>query len=424
MVGCCIQYARAVMNAEIDRSRLVRVFAGFIGFEAMFGFAIMLTHWVTIFPAYLKSAGAPLTVTALVAQGPHFLAMISMVFTLKYLAWRPKRRNISMVLILMSSLLLLPLAAIANWGITGTAMVVWGSLALILLRFVVISTGGPLHYGLMMEVTPLAYRGRLMGARLLAIGGMGFIGAYTAKRLLSSGGLPAYGRCFVVAAAAYTVALVFYLLIKEEPRPNADRDRKANMKVLGQLKHLLSKSMFRRWIGAHLCFIGALGASGLLTIHYQETFGGGDEVIGNLSMVFACAILVAGPCFGFVTDKLGSRFTSLMFFCAYAAAFGLSAAIGTRAMAYPTFALLGVGHSLSEMWFANYQAELFPDENRVGFLASFRILSAPVALVSAVVFGQMCELGVSYHVVFAIAAGLACLGFLVVRLGLPDPRKK
>lgn len=396
-------------------------FWSFVGFESFWGVSIPLTHWVTIFPGYLYAIGAPTWAIALMPQSLWMLGIVAQLVTLRWLSCRPRRRGMAVGLLLSGSLLLPVLAGAYYLLSATTSALVAVSLVLIIGRFFIYAVSAPVYYGLIGEVVPRADRGRLMGARQLALGLSGLVGGALAAWLLSRGGRDGYAWCFLLASGFCLLGGWRLHAVRETPRttpPGADHNR-----IRAQLRVLLHVVRFRWWLAAHLCLVAALGGVGILTVHYQRSDGNGASLVGQLTFWMSAAMAVSGPLAGWLGDRAGYRLTGRLLMLGYAAVFGLTSMAGYAWLAIPCFIVLGAGQCLMELWMVNYLVELMPRANRVTLMAAAQLFASPVAIASALGFGALVDLGWSPRVVLLGPLSLAVAGLALTVFKLPEPRR-
>jgi len=398
----------------------VRNFAGFCGYELFWGLGMPLTLWTTIMPAYINHIGGPLWLTAVIAQSVSFTGFLADPVVMKWLAWRARRLGLMTGFAAVAMFFYLALGILAlSPSITGTLLVVL-SACLILGRHVVGSLSSPLYYGMMMEVIPLAWRGRLMGVRGVILSLTGLAGAALSRRLLGLNGIRGYAACFLTAIGFYMIALlVLRLLIIEEPVPRRNHPHALSLRV--QLRHLLQLRLFRRWLSAHVGIVAGLSSVGLITACYQDRTTTA-QAVGGFTILFMLGRLTVAPLAGWLTDRMGCKVFALIHAACYIAACGVTLATTGKQWAVPTFFLLGMGAALGELWTTNYLTELLPDENRVGLLSASRWFAGPAALGTALLFGGLAG-RYGYVPALALPALAASASFAVIALALPEPRR-
>ena len=412
----------ADVSGRLSGIHHARNFTRFVLFEVFWGLGIALTLWTTILPGYLSAIGAPLFLISLMPQLNVLMALIAQPATMRWFAWRERRLNICVLLQIAGSFAFLVLGWLAWTNRLNGLALVWASGILLLTRALLLNMTSSIYYGVMMDITPQNIRGRLLGARGIALAITGVVGSLLCRRFLGRGGIKGYGLCFLIAFGFYILGSVMLKTIREikveHHRPARD------FGVLAQLRHLLNVKKMKTYMAAHIMTVAAMSGIGLITVYWKNRLGGAETLIGTFTLVFMLARIIAAPSCGWLADRLGYRFFSILRSAALLGAFAAPFFGSSPMYAYLTFALLGLAHSVMEMWIANYPAELFPGENRVQLIAVGQMLASPVALGTAFMFGWLVEReGISLQTVFAVTGAFAFLSFLTIIFMLPEPRR-
>ena len=398
---------------------------GFLGYELFWGLGMPFVLAATVLPGYLKAIGAPLALIAVAPQMFFLTGFAAEPFTHKWPAWRPRRLRPVLLLAFAYGGFYLALAALIASGrlVAGGRATLWLSVGFILAGAMAMSMCSSLYYGMMMELIPRPWQGRVVGVRQVILALTGIAGAWLSARLLGAPGLRGYARCFAMAGGLFIAATALLGMTIAEPAvPRRDDQRAGGF--WAQFRHLARLPLYRRWMLAHLAAIAGMSGVGLLTVYQQDRLGGGNRLIGYFTLTFMIARIVCGPAVGLLADRRGYKAPALLHRLVIIAAFVVSIVGGGRYMAFAVFAFLGMGHSLLEMWFANYLTELLPAENRVQLISGGKMLSSPVAVAAALLLARLIDCGWSYPNVFAIAAALATLSALIIAIGLPEPRRR
>lgn len=397
-----------------------RNFAGFCGFELFWGTAMPLTLLTTVMPAYISVIGGPLWLVAAVAQLPIVMAVLTGPAVLKWLAWRERRLGIMTGCQAAGALLYLALGGLALSPAATGAPLVAGSVAILLGIMVLSGLSSPLYYGLMMEVTPLHWRGRLVGVRGLILALTGLAGAALAERILSIGGVRGFGMSFIASVGFYLAGVTVLRLMVVE-RPIARKAHPAAQSFMALFRHLAGNRLFCRWLAAHLGIVAALSGVGLLAACYLERAGTAAAAAG-FTLFYMLGRLVSSASAGWGADRTGCKAFAMAYAGCYAAACGVTLATNGAQWAPLAFALLGTGHGLAELWTANYLTELLPDENRVSLISASQLVASPAALATALAFGWLAGRH-GFHLALAFPAAAALVSFGVIGFLLPEPRR-
>jgi hypothetical protein len=321
-----------------------------------------------------------------------------------------------------SMLLLLGLAVLAFGGARPGL-----TLALVLLLYaanqLVLGAAALVWFDLFAKVTPVAWRGRLVGWRNALGGGLSVIGGSLLTWLLATYAFPhsfaiALLVAFVLQLASLLVQLR-YVELDASPTPPL-RPLAAYLRDL--------PALLRRHRGFALFVAYAAGSYlammpvGFFAVHAVERFGAGAGAVGAFTLMLVTVQIVSAPLCGVLADRHGNR-------AALTVATGAVLAASVWALLAPTlvsytlvFAFVGVNIGTEYMARHNMAAELAPEERRALFVGAMNTALAPFCL-SGLLGGVVAEV-LGRRAVFAAGIVLSLASLAVLLLVVRDPRHR
>jgi MFS family permease len=392
------------------------------GDQATFAFAIALLSETTILPAFVKSlTAAPLALgllAAIFAIGHYAPQLVGAHLSMG----RARRKPLVFAIALAERVGILAIALVAQLqGVVAPEAV----LVLFFLVFAgyATTTGliGP-PYGELFSKSIVRYRGRFYGGVQLLGGLLGALGALVATRILATLPEPTGIQVvFWIAFALSFLSLGFIWNFREEPFPDAVPREPFSALVRG-VPGLLRRHEAYRWFlaGRSVVALGTMGVGFLAASALDRGLTAADAAL------FASFLLVAqsvgGLGLGLVGDRFGWKVVLIATGLALSAAMlvaMVAAGIAAFALAFALVGLVNAGAMTSD---PNLTFEVAPPEDTSRYLGITSTLIAP-ALIVAPLLGAAIAAVTSYTLVFAVSAGLALAGMVLLALRFTEPRR-
>lgn len=317
-------------------------------------------------------------------------------------------------------LLLLGLAVLAFGGTHRSA-----TLALVLLLFaanqLVLGAAALGWFDLFAKLTPVAWRGGLVGWRNALGGGISVVGGGLLTWLLATFAFPRGFALALLAAFALQLASLLVQLRYVETEPSPVRPRKS----LGAFVRELH-AVFRRERGFMLFVCYAAGSYlammpvGFFTVYALERFHAGAAAVGTFTLMLVTVQIVSAPLCGALADRFGNKVALAVATSALLAASAWALIATTLAAFAPVFVLVGINLGTEYMARHNMAAEYAPEEQRAVFVGMMNTTLAPFCL-SGLIGGVIAD-AFGHRAVFAVGVGLAALALAVLLLLVRDPR--
>jgi MFS family permease len=275
---------------------------------------------------------------------------------------------------------------------------------------------------LVSKVIPVQVRGTLMGLRNALSGISAAVVAWLAGGLIERNVLGnGYAATFLLAFAFTSVGLLMLVFIREPESPRVRdaqplRDRLRDLPVL-----LRNDPDFTRYFLARALAVTGRMAVPFYSLYAQATLGPSGAQWGQLTAVFVLTQSAGNLVWGMAADRVGFR-------AVFLAALGTWMLSAVALLVAPSFAILllvfaGLGAGLGgfRMSAQNLVLEFGSRHNLPLRIAVANSASELVAALGAVCGGLLGVL-VSHRAVFAVAISFQAVAWLLVLLGVREPR--
>ncbi len=258
-----------------------------------------------------------------------------------------------------------------------------------------------------------------------AIGGLlGIAGALLSRYFLSHYSYPvSFGICFLLAGVANTLSWSFMFGIREPVR----QPQIESLPFLDYLKMLpqvlRDNTNFSKYLLSQFFIIfGAMGM-GFYAVYARYTFETDDAFVANLTVVALITQSAGIPFLGWLSDRLGHKWLSKMTaVLGCAAAVLIALAPGKRWM-YAVFILANLSRESLIVSRDSITMEFCSPERLPTFTALANTIIAAPLLLAPICGGWLIGL-VGYRITFIMSAALFIGGWIVLHLGVRDPRKQ
>jgi hypothetical protein len=276
-------------------------------------------------------------------------------------------------------------------------------------------------FDLFAKVTPVAWRGGLVGWRNALGGGISVVGGMALTWMLAAFAFPrGFGLALLAAFALQLASLLVQLrYVETEPSPATPR------KSLGAFVRELH-AVFRRERGFMLFVCYAAGSYlammpvGFFTVYALERFHADATAVGTFTLMLVTVQIVSAPLCGALADRLGNKAALAVATTALGSASVWALLAPSLAAFAPVFILVGINLGTEYMARHNMAAEFAPEEQRAVFVGMMNTTLAPFCL-SGLIGGVIAD-AFGHRAVFAAGAGLAALALAVLLLLVRDPR--
>jgi MFS family permease len=277
----------------------------------------------------------------------------------------------------------------------------------------------PAYAGLVLECTPLRWRGRFASARAVIGSLLGLGGAWLSS-VLKAGwpGMQEFSYCFLVGASFMAVSCGATLLVRDvagqdvlspPPRP------------IGTALALLKNRSFRVFLVFYAVAVAAGGLAPLIVTYGREILTMAKEEFTAAYCVGSILAFLAAP----LADRFGFRLLGVLGTALLAASFAtMLVGEAARPAVLLACACAGGGTSLCLMVLANLGSELAPGLSPATVMAVGAVLGLPLSMGVAPLGGRLVDAYAmaGYRVAFACGAGLGVCALAGFLLAVHEPR--
>ncbi|HED11078.1 MAG TPA: MFS transporter [Caldithrix abyssi] len=297
----------------------------------------------------------------------------------------------------------------------------------LLMLFFMAGSMGQLVYSYLLSTTVSPERrGRFFGLNNLTGGLAGILAGWLARELLSrtsETALHGYGLLFLVTAAAFAVAGLGFIYMREtrlsdfKPAPALSAYLRQSLGIVRE------NSLFRR-----VLLVSVFNASVFIILPFfvvlaRQQLQASDAEIGFFVMMQVAGEMAGGMLWGAVADRYGYRRVLIGVATVYSGLplYATWAAHYMPALYLITFFLMGAVLKSSENAVRNYLLEMTTPQKVPTFIALKNTISAPTLFYP--LLGGLLTGYLGYYTVFGAVALLSAAG-LFLALRLPEPREK
>ena len=320
--------------------------------------------------------------------------------------------------------LMLLICGIAAWFLIGRIPVTAAVPLFLLMIFLIPFFGGISGLPWLQVFTktvPVPLRGRLMAIRQLTGSASGALGGAVVSVILAAVPFPGnFALMFVLAFVITMISFFFLTKLRERPSvPDAQPEERTTL-VRDARAIIASDRNFRRFLVADAFSLMSLAAASFYSVYALERFQLPASYAGTFTAIVMGTNIVANIVFGAVADQYGHRVNMLVL----AASSGLAAIVAFLAsnilvygLAFVFFATAVQMQAISRQPFI---AEMCRENDRPMYVGIVNTLTAPTVVIG-VLFGWLVP-HIGYPWVFAAAALLAGISFLILYTGVTEPR--
>ena len=257
-------------------------------------------------------------------------------------------------------------------------------------------------------------RGVFFGTAFAASGGLAIIGAFLARRILSSISFPEnYGLCFFSASAFWLLSLLFLSLNIEVEGPPVSQRKKFGVYLRDLVKILKEDKGYLRLIIVQMITSFGAMSSPFYAIYASSQLQVTGSVLGYFTVMLLSGGMIASVLLGVLGDFFGHNISLLI---------AVVCGIGSATIAlfgssvghfYALFFLLGFSLAPTFMVCTNLVLEMATIEQRSSYLALNSTLVAPLAATAPLLGGFLIRT-FSYSFVFSLTIAVLLVGLLVL----------
>ncbi len=316
------------------------------------------------------------------------------------------------------------LIALAGFVLDGQATLI---AIMVCLAFLGLFQGmqGVIFNFLMSKVIPVSKRGRLTGLRnflagITSAGVAWFGGHYLLGENPTSAG---YSWTFLLAFALTTIGLLMLLAVRE-PEPPTVRQKQSLGARLGEIPQLLrdDPAFTRYFLARSLASMGRM-AMPFYILYAGESLGLTGQLLGMVTFAFTISGTVSNLMWGALSDRSGFRLTFLLSIALWV----LSTLLLIFAGGLWVTVLVFVGIGAAVQGFQNSSQNLtleFGTREDLPTRIAIANTASEVAGTIGPLLGGVLAMSLGYLWVFVASITFLVIGGTVVRIYVPEPRRK
>jgi hypothetical protein len=408
-------------DADAIRRNFPRNALAFVIFEGVWSIGTGFVLLATAIPSYLDEVKAPKTLIQAVMQVIPLLTVLQLWSGTICHGRQRLRRQLLLWLAFPACWLAFGAVSLAAWG----RLPVSAFMALFVLACLGLGTAmhlaNPAYSGLVLECTPLRWRGRMAGIRSVVANLLGLGGAYLASLCKARWtGMDKFSYGFIVGAAFMAVSCAAIWLMRDVGGANGHA---APPRPILTAVGLLRNRRFRVFLVFYGMAAGAGALAPLIITYGRETARMSTEEFTAAYCVGGMLAFLTAP----LADRYGFRLLGIFGTGLLSAAFAaMLGAQGGRPAVLLACACAGGGATLCAVVLANLGSELAPDFSPATVMGVGAVLVLPLGMGVGPLGGRLVDaygMG-GYRASFVCGAGLglaSLLGFLLV---IHEPRTR
>jgi MFS family permease len=281
---------------------------------------------------------------------------------------------------------------------------------------------GPAWQAMLAKVIPTARRGLLFGVSNALGGLLGVAGAALSRQILERYPYPtSFGICFMLCFCFQVISWIC-LSLNREPAQAPSRQTLPAREYWRRLPRILSANPnYTRWlVGRSLIILGTMGTA-FYVVYARHAFEVPDGFAAGLTMAALMSQTVSTPALGWLADRRGHKWLTELATLIGALGLGLILLAPNAAWLFAVYVLTNAATAGLSVANFGITMEFGEVEDLPTLAALANTITAVPILVSPVLGGWLADL-LGFQSLFAVALVFAMLGWLVLRLGVREPR--
>jgi len=415
----------------VERRNFLSLLADFV----FFGTGSSFASQATVLPSFLATltSSAPLIgLSSTIATGAWLLPQL---FAANSLAGHSRRKPFVLVPAVMGRAVFLILGPVVFIlaGRPGATLTIF--LLLYGLFFVLDGVASIAWLDILARTLSASTRARLIGIGQAVTGAAGIGAGVLVGIILSSGGAARqadYALIFLCAGVLFTLSLLAFLFLKEEPHESMERTLPWPDYFRRLAEILRADHDFRRALVVSILISGAGLATPFYVIYGLTSLKFPEISVGLFTSAQVAGGIGSGLLLGWVGERRGTRSVMRLWgalaLCTPLLALalpGLGRWVPTSGVMYfygMVFVLVGAQGNSIMAGFINYVLEFAPPARRAMYIGCANTLGS-ISIVAPLIGGWMLSAGASWPLLFVCAALIPVAG-LLLSLRLVEPRSR
>lgn len=392
------------------------------GMLGMTGFR--LVNAPTFLPAYLFAVSGSNTIVGLALALQQVGGIISPIFGATKVEHRTKVMPAAMWMGGLGRLAILGMG-LAGWFLSGQPLV-WALLFFILMFGIFMGAQRVVFNLLMSKVIPISRRGRLQAWRNATGGLIAAILAWVAGKYFIETNLfgNGYSTTFVFAFLLTSAGLWALQLLLKEPEPPTVRPQSRFRDRLKDFPQLISQDKaYAFFLVVQMLATSARIATPFYILYVGKVIGADGATLGLLSFAFLGADTASNLVWGYLGDKTGFRLVLIVSIIGWVGATLMLLNLHEPGPIFAAFALLGASLS-GYMMAANTMILEFGNRDDLPMRIAVSATAESITATAGPLIGGVVAELYGYNTVFLASLGFLAAAFVVLILGVRDPRRR
>lgn len=404
---------------NLKRNYLGNYLHGMLG---MTGFR--LVNAPTFLPAYLFAVSGSNTVVGLALALQQVGGIISPIFGATKVEHRTKVMPAAMWMGGLGRLAILGMG-LAGWFLSGQPLIF--ALLFFILMFGIFMGAQRVVFNLLMsKVIPISRRGRLQAWRNATGGLIAAILAWVAGKYFVDANLfgNGYGTTFVFAFLLTSAGLWALQLLLKEPEPPTVRAQGRFRDRLRDFPALIAQDKaYAFFLVVQMLATSARIATPFYILYVGKVIGADGATLGLLTFAFLGADTVSNLLWGYLGDKTGFRLVLIVSILGWVGATVMLLNLHEPGPIFAAFALLGASLS-GYMMAANTMILEFGNRDDLPMRIAVSATAESITATAGPLIGGVVAEIYGYNTVFLASLGFLTAAFIVLILGVRDPRRR
>jgi MFS family permease len=375
----------------------------------------------TVLPALIAGLGGGNVAVGSVGVIYYAGVFLPQAFAARYVVGAPWKKPAALVFgaIQRCTVLLLALAVLL-FGASHPGLAVALVLSLFALNQVLLGIAALVWFDLFVKVTPLGWRGRLVGARSALGGAISVLGGVALTWMLATHAFPRGFALALFAAFALQLLSLLAQLPIVETAPSPVTPVRPLPEFVRELRAVLRQDRdFARFVAYTCVSYLAMMPVGFFTVYALKRLDADATVVGGLTLTMVTVQVISAPLCGLLADRRGNKAALAVSASALLCASAWALVAPTLPAFAVVFALLGVNLGTEYMARHNMAAEYAPEERRATYVGVMNTTLAPFCL-SGLIGGVISD-ALGYRAVFGLGVVLSMTA-LALLARVRDPR--
>ncbi len=272
------------------------------------------------------------------------------------------------------------------------------------------------------KIIPVEKRGRFFGITNFAGNGTGILGALAVPFVLDRFTFPlGYVISFSVAAALILISWVF-LSLAREPAVHSSKPPVSQLDYMRSLPEVLRRDRnFRMYLLSQTIFSLSGMATGFLAVYTVQTWDLPDAKASGFTLALQIGLALANLFFGFLSDRKGHKLS--LEICLTLSALSLILAIFAPSpwWFFPIFFLRGAVDASTFISGISIVYEFTDAERRATYIGLANTIPGVAGTIAPLIGGWLAG-ATSYQAMFALAAIIGVIAWVLLRFAVREPR--